>query len=1048
VGCSYGTLENCENRGTVRAEDKTVYAGGVAGYLLNNTARRCVNRGVVMAFAAADSGIFSSPTAYAGGVTGCGAGSTTLPERIEDCENAGVITAKSNGAYGAAYAGGIVGSSIQGVTERCVSGGDVSVTESRQGAAGGVAGQIEGSGTARNCLHIGAVRATAVTLSYVGGVAGRIESGGTAELCASTRSFPVAGNVESGGTVTNCINGDADINAFLSAADPLVWGETTGGNPVLLGTGEDAPRQPSAWSQLRDALALGGYIRLGSDVTHSDGDGDLTVPAGVTATLDLNGKTVDRADPTATVLSIGSGGALTLVGSGGVTGGNRGVEVNGSFAVSGAPVVTGSASNVYLPTGKVIAVSGALTNTTPIGVTMETPGAFTSGLAGIGATACFVSDDAAYAVVPTGAGEAALVPHPVVTFAANGGAGTTPAQTVAYGAATALTANAFTRTGYTFAGWNTAAVGTGAVYANGASVTLRENLTLHARWTWTNQSATVAVKRGNPGTADLSTQTADGGTWSISQPPDGSAVYNIAAGTTPKTLTFRVRNDAAPGDVTVTVPVTGAAGCEDYAITLPVTVTDKGAQTLSFTDAAVEKTYGDADFTLAASHPVGDGAVSYASGNESVAAVDASTGAVRIRSAGTAVVTATAPETLDFAAASASYTLTVSPAAATVTADDKTKTCGDADPAWTATVTGLVNGDAESVIAYTLSRAAGEDAGTYAITPSGAAAQGNYTVTFVPGTLTVTAKPTYAVTVVNGTGSGHYEAGATVTVTASVPEGKLFDRWTGDGVTFANASAATTTFPMPARAVTVTANCKDAPQPVYDYGGNDTPAFEQQLPAEVSAEGGSVSVSPAHAVEGERVALTARTEPGYRLADLTVTRADGTQITVFGSGSTRTFFMPSGRIEIKARFERVSALPVAPTPAYVVLSPQHIAVNGAEQSVEAYNVGGTNFFKLRDLAVLLRGTPAQFNVDYDAARNAVVVTRGQPYAGAAGAQFTDQSASAVVSPQTVEIDGQPVSLTAYNVGGANFFGLRELAAVFGYQVDYDPATNTAIVESR
>jgi hypothetical protein len=135
-------------------------------------------------------------------------------------------------------------------------------------------------------------------------------------------------------------------------------------------------------------------------------------------------------------------------------------------------------------------------------------------------------------------------------------------------------------------------------------------------------------------------------------------------------------------------------------------------------------------------------------------------------------------------------------------------------------------------------------------------------------------------------------------------------------------------------------------------------------------------------------------------------------------------------------------------PLYVVLSPQRIAVNGAERSVEAYNIGGTNFFKLRDLAALLRGTPAQFGVDYDAKRNAAVLTRGAPYAGEAAAQFTDLSASAVVSPQTVELDGQPLSLTAYNVGGANFFGLRELSAYFGYAVDYDAQTNTAIIESR
>ena len=103
---------------------------------------------------------------------------------------------------------------------------------------------------------------------------------------------------------------------------------------------------------------------------------------------------------------------------------------------------------------------------------------------------------------------------------------------------------------------------------------------------------------------------------------------------------------------------------------------------------------------------------------------------------------------------------------------------------------------------------------------------------------------------------------------------------------------------------------------------------------------------------------------------------------------------------------------------------------------------------MRFVISLLRGTPAQFNVAYDAVRNAVVVTKGQPYAGAAGTRFTDLSASAVVSPQTVEIDGQPVSLTAYNVGGANFFGLRELAAYIGYGVGYDEAANTAVIESR
>ena len=73
------------------------------------------------------------------------------------------------------------------------------------------------------------------------------------------------------------------------------------------------------------------------------------------------------------------------------------------------------------------------------------------------------------------------VSNSTVTFDANGGTGTTAAQTAS--TATALTANGFTRSGYTFAGWNTAANGSGTAYANGASYAFSSSTTLYAQWT-------------------------------------------------------------------------------------------------------------------------------------------------------------------------------------------------------------------------------------------------------------------------------------------------------------------------------------------------------------------------------------------------------------------------------------------------------------------------------------------------------------------------------------------------------------------------------------
>jgi uncharacterized repeat protein (TIGR02543 family) len=72
-----------------------------------------------------------------------------------------------------------------------------------------------------------------------------------------------------------------------------------------------------------------------------------------------------------------------------------------------------------------------------------------------------------------------------VHFNANGGTGTMSDQTIAVGATTNLTSNAFTRDGYVFVGWSDTADGN-VVYTNGQSVTdlatADETFNLYAQW--------------------------------------------------------------------------------------------------------------------------------------------------------------------------------------------------------------------------------------------------------------------------------------------------------------------------------------------------------------------------------------------------------------------------------------------------------------------------------------------------------------------------------------------------------------------------------------
>jgi hypothetical protein len=93
----------------------------------------------------------------------------------------------------------------------------------------------------------------------------------------------------------------------------------------------------------------------------------------------------------------------------------------------------------------------------------------------------------------------------------------------------------------------------------------------------------------------------------------------------------------------------------------------------------------------------------------------------------------------NYALTFAGANLSVTARAITATADAKSKTYGDADPALTYQVTAgsLVTGDAFS---GALVRAAGEDVGSYAINQGTLALSGNYALTFAGANLSITAR--------------------------------------------------------------------------------------------------------------------------------------------------------------------------------------------------------------------------------------------------------------------------------------------------------------------
>ena len=166
-----------------------------------------------------------------------------------------------------------------------------------------------------------------------------------------------------------------------------------------------------------------------------------------------------------------------------------------------------------------------------------------------------------------------------------------------------------------------------------------------------------------------------------------------------------------------------------------------------FAESAVEKTYGDGDFALAATGEAENSAVTYSSSDETIATVDAA-GTVQIHKAGTVTITAVASETAEHLEGRVSYTLTVARKSVTITVLDKRAYTDSAAPDLSApvlgtdyTVEGLLGGDTlltGPTLTYDPAVPDMRKAGTAAkIVPSDADAGENYQFTYVSGTLTL-----------------------------------------------------------------------------------------------------------------------------------------------------------------------------------------------------------------------------------------------------------------------------------------------------------------------
>lgn len=126
-----------------------------------------------------------------------------------------------------------------------------------------------------------------------------------------------------------------------------------------------------------------------------------------------------------------------------------------------------------------------------------------------------------------------------------------------------------------------------------------------------------------------------------------------------------------------------------------------------------------------------------------------------------------------------------------------------------------------------------------------------------------------------------------------------------------------------------------------------------------------------------------------------------------------------------------------------------VLVNGIETAFTSYGINGNNYFKLRDLSLALSGTTKQFDVGWDNARSAVILTSNSAYTRVGG-ELSSGSAtviSALLNLSTIYLDGNQITLFSYLIYGNNFFKLRDIARIFDFYVGFDSAMNTIIIDT-
>lgn len=152
---------------------------------------------------------------------------------------------------------------------------------------------------------------------------------------------------------------------------------------------------------------------------------------------------------------------------------------------------------------------------------------------------------------------------------------------------------------------------------------------------------------------------------------------------------------------------------------------------------------------------------------------------------------------------------------------------------------------------------------------------------------------------------------------------------------------------------------------------------------------------------------------------------------------------------IDGKFTKGVAPIETPKPKAVVANDMTIKVNGTKVKMEAYNIDGNTYYKLRDIAMLMKDTGSEFGIEFDNTVKLVSATVPGSYTPVGGElkTGTNKAKSCIVSPWAMQVNGITVRCYVYSFQNNNFFKLRDLGTALGFNVGYDDSSRTVTIDS-